>query len=198
MFMNLMHQGIWTGHRRDGVSLFHGVWGLESLERAFTHTSGSWHCLQALHGGPTAWYLLGSSQHGAWELRARVPKEGDKQKSDPFIIQPWRSHSITSTRFHCLMPPEALMKIHGRGGGHNPPTPWRCVQHTVRRTCGMGFVRAIFRKSAHMKIKVFQCAWLWEKETCREGSQGRSVTTQTKPTLSISSPLCPRNRNIQI
>ena len=53
------------------------------------HTSGSWHCLQALHGGPTAWYLLGSSQHGAWELRARVPKEGDKQKSDPFIIQPW-------------------------------------------------------------------------------------------------------------
>lgn len=51
-------------------------------------------------------------------------------------------------------------------------------------------------KSAHMKIKVlFQfCMTLWEKETFREDRQGRSVTTQTKPTSSIPSPLCSRNR----
>ena len=96
--------------------------------------------------GLCTWASLGSPQHGAWDLRARVPKEGDERKLNPFMTQPWRSHSITSVMLHCMMPSEALTKIRGRGGGHKPSTPWRRVYHTVGSTCGMGFGIAIFGK----------------------------------------------------
>lgn len=161
-----MHQEIWTGHRRDGVSLFHGVWGLEFLKgHSLTHLAVGTGCRFSMRA-PTTWYLLGSSQHGAWELRARVPKEGDKQKSDCFMTQPsgGQQHHL-----HEVSLPDATKKPHedswqGWGGHNHPPTPWRCVQHTEKDMWN-GFVRDIFRKSAHMKIKVFQCAWLSGKKT---------------------------------
>lgn len=74
------------------------------------------HPMVCVHG------CLGSPQHGPWDLRARVPKEGDEWKLNPFMTQPSRSHSITSVTLHCMMPSEVLTKIRGRGGGGiNPP-----------------------------------------------------------------------------
>ena len=65
MFMNLMHQGIWTGHRRDGVSLFHGVWGLESLKG---------HSLTHLAVGTVCRLSMGAPPHGiCWVPPSTVP-----------------------------------------------------------------------------------------------------------------------------
>lgn len=92
---------------------------------------------------------------------------------------------------HCMMPSQALTKIHGRSRGHKPPTRWRSIRHTVKSMRGMGFGPAFFGKSAHMKTISFHSGG--KIETFRGGRQGKSVTTQTKQTSSIPNPLCSRN-----
>lgn len=186
--------GVWTGRHRAGMSPLLSVWGLESSEGPFTHTSGSWLWVDA-----GCWLRdLGSSPCGplpvflicglVWVPSSILPgclgpdPESERLHAE-FFYDP--ALEVTWHHFHQATLVRANTSPHQdswKGCGHNLHlSTEECSSH-VRSACRMGFGAAIFGKLNLPTWKSKYCFSQYDSLRKRntEGRQtGEVETTQT-------------------
>lgn len=94
-------------------------------------------------------HVSGASQHGDWVLRASTPKRKSQVEAIlSFIIEPGRSHRITSAILYWLRQSQDSTKFKGRDVDNT--SRWKSNKVTykshIKKTCGMKDVMTIFGK----------------------------------------------------